>query len=70
MHSGEGSVENVKRRTVQSSSFIGGTHDMRHRYMDTMALVQKYGKPDIYPIMTCNINWDEIKNELYPSQTP
>jgi hypothetical protein len=39
MHSGEGSTENVRRRTVLSSSFIEGPHDMRHRYMDAMALV-------------------------------
>ncbi|XP_066310922.1 uncharacterized protein [Miscanthus floridulus] len=70
MHLGEGSAKNVGRRTVLSSSFIGGPHDMRHRYMDAMALVQKYGKPDIFLTMTCNPNWDEIKNELYPGQTP
>jgi len=38
--------------------------------MDAMALVRKYGKPDIFLTMTCNPNWDEIKNELYPGQTP
>jgi hypothetical protein len=35
-----------------------------------MALVRKYGKPDIFLTMTCNPNWDEIKRELYPGQTP
>ena len=29
MHLGEGSAENVGRRTVLSSSFIGGPRDMR-----------------------------------------
>ena len=43
---------------------------MRRRYMDAMALVRKYGKPDIFLTMMCNPNWDEIKNELYPGQTP
>jgi hypothetical protein len=38
MHSDEGSAENVGRRIVLSSSFIGGPHDMRHWYMDAMAL--------------------------------
>jgi hypothetical protein len=37
--------------------------------MDAMALVRKFGKPDIFLTMTCNPNWDEIKNELYPGQT-
>jgi hypothetical protein len=58
----------VGKRTVLSPTFIGGPRDMRRRYMDTMALVQKYGKPDIFLTMTCNPNWDEIKNELYPGQ--
>ena len=70
MHSGEGSAKNVIRRTILSSSFIGGPHDMRHQYMDVMALVQKYGKPDIFLTMTSNSNWDEIKNKLYLGQTP
>jgi hypothetical protein len=38
--------------------------------MDAMALVRKYGKPDIFLTMTCNPNWHEIKNELYLGQTP
>ena len=33
-----------------------------------MALVQKYGKPDIFLTMTCNPNWEEIKAELLPGQ--
>jgi hypothetical protein len=58
----------VGKRTVLSPTFIGGPRDMRRQYMDAMALVQKYGKPDIFLTMTCNPNWDEIKNELYPGQ--
>ena len=42
---------------------------MRHRYMDAMALVRRYGKPDIFLTMTCNPNWNEIRNELYPGQS-
>ena len=42
---------------------------MRRRYMDATALVRRYGKPDIFLIMTCNPNWNEIRNELYPGQS-
>jgi hypothetical protein len=35
-----------------------------------MALVRKFGKPDIFLTMTCNPNWEEIKNELKFGQTP
>ena len=37
--------------------------------MDAMELVRKYGKPDIFLTMTCNQNWDEIKQDLLPGQT-
>jgi hypothetical protein len=42
---------------------------MRRRYMDAMALVWKYGRPNIFLMMNCNPNWDEIKSELYPDTT-
>ncbi|RCV26068.1 hypothetical protein SETIT_5G215700v2 [Setaria italica] len=35
-----------------------------------MALVRKYGKPDIFLTMTCNLNWEEITRELEFAQTP
>ncbi|PIA35178.1 hypothetical protein AQUCO_03600084v1 [Aquilegia coerulea] len=35
-----------------------------------MALVQKFGKPDLFLTMTCNPKWDEIINNLLPGQTP
>ncbi|XP_058198400.1 uncharacterized protein LOC131313924 [Rhododendron vialii] len=35
-----------------------------------MALVQKYGKPDLFLTMTCNVNWPEIHNKLLPGQAP
>ena len=61
---GESSSSNVGKRIVLPGSFIGGSHDMKRRYMDAMSLVQRYGKPDIFLIMTCNRNWLEIKNLL------
>jgi hypothetical protein len=53
---------------VMPSSFIGGPRDMRRRYMDAMALVWRFGKPNIFLTMICNLNWDEIKRELYPGR--
>ena len=37
---------------------------MRRKYIDAMILVQKYGKPDIFLTMTCNLNWPEITEHL------
>ncbi|PWZ57979.1 ATP-dependent DNA helicase PIF1 [Zea mays] len=70
MLDGDIRAEKVGKRTVLSTSFIGGPRDMRRRYMDAMALVRKFGKPDIFLTMTCNPNWDEIRRELLPGQTP
>ncbi|PWZ40047.1 ATP-dependent DNA helicase PIF1 [Zea mays] len=70
MLDGDIRAEKVGKRTVLSPSFIGGPRDMRRRYMDAMALVRKFGKPDIFLTMTCNPNWDEIRTELLPGQTP
>ena len=60
----------VGRRTILPGSFTGGGRDKKRRYYDATALVQKYGKPDIFLTMTCNPNWDEILSELEPGQTP
>ncbi|XP_031127556.1 uncharacterized protein LOC116029649 [Ipomoea triloba] len=54
----------VGRRVILPSSFIGGPRDMRGRYMDAMSLVQNFGKPDMFLTMTCNPNWPEIKGLL------
>jgi hypothetical protein len=65
-----GRSEDVGKRTVMPSSFIGSLRDMRHRYLDAMALVWRFGKLDIFLTITCNPKWDEITRELYPGQTP
>ncbi|GAA0183206.1 hypothetical protein LIER_30666 [Lithospermum erythrorhizon] len=58
----------VGRRLYLPASFIGGPRDLRHRYLDSMALVQEYGKPDIFLTITCNPNWIEIKRCLKPGE--
>ena len=35
-----------------------------------MALVQRFGKPDIFLTMTCNPHWEEITRELAEGQSP
>jgi len=43
---------------------------MRRRYIDDMALVQKFGRPDLFITMTCNPEWIEIQQALLPGQLP
>ncbi|XP_062118488.1 uncharacterized protein LOC133832120 [Humulus lupulus] len=65
---GETNPSNVGKQIILPSSFIGGPRDMRKRYMEAMALVQRYDKLDIFLTMTCNPNWPEITNELSPHE--
>ena len=60
----------VGRKIVLPSSFIGGPRDMRRRYLDAMALVQKYGKPDLFLTMTCNPAWKAIQDNLKYHEKP
>ncbi|KAL7085708.1 hypothetical protein ACP275_14G295400 [Erythranthe tilingii] len=60
----------IGRRMVLPSSFIGEPRDMRRRYVNAMALVERFGKPDIFLTMTCNPTWKEITDNLLPGQKP
>ena len=44
--------DNVGRRTILPSSFVGSPCDMVQYFQDAMSLVQKFGKPDLF-ITTC-----------------
>ncbi|KAL0284783.1 UNVERIFIED_CONTAM: hypothetical protein Sangu_2809100 [Sesamum angustifolium] len=70
LNAGENNAGNVGRRIILPSSFTGSPRDMYQRYQDAMAIVQKFGKPDIFLTMTCNPSWKEIKDQLLPGQTP
>ncbi len=41
---------------------------MHERYIDAMAMVLRIGKPDLFITFTCNPQWPEIQNNLYPGQ--
>ncbi|XP_021744716.1 uncharacterized protein LOC110710693 [Chenopodium quinoa] len=56
--------KNVGRRVILPPTYIGGPRDMKKRYLNAMALVQRFGKPDLFVTITCNANWPEIKAEL------
>jgi len=43
---------------------------MMRRYLNAMAIVQRFGKPDYFITMTCNPQWQEITENLEPRQKP
>ncbi|XP_021768899.1 uncharacterized protein LOC110733168 [Chenopodium quinoa] len=64
LDNGETIASNVGRRVILPPTYIGGPRDMKKRYLNVMALVQRFGKPDLFVTVTCNANWPEIKDEL------
>ena len=43
---------------------------MQRRFLDAIAIVQRWGKPDYFITMTCNPYWEEITTELMPGHLP
>ncbi|XP_021959226.1 uncharacterized protein LOC110855114 [Folsomia candida] len=53
---------------ILPSSFQGSPRNMQQHYQDAMAIVRRYGKPDLFVTMTCNPKWKEIQENLEPNQ--
>jgi hypothetical protein len=51
-------------------TFLGGDGDMQHRFLDAVAIIQQFGKPNYYIAMICNPYWEEIISRLEPEKTP
>ena len=60
----------IGKPIILPSSFTGGPRSQSQLYQDNMALVRKYGKPDLFITMTAYPEWTEIKNNLLPNQKP
>ena len=43
---------------------------MKNLYLDSMAIVRKYGKPDLFITFTCNPRWPEVQRALFDHQRP
>ena len=57
-------------RKVLPSSFIGGAQWYNHKFLDTMAIVRHFHKPDLFITMTCIHQYPEIKTNLKQGETP
>jgi hypothetical protein len=70
----EGS-NNLGKRVVLPTSFVGGKRYMDALYFDGMAISAAVGFPDLFITFTCNPNWPEIqgflqKENLTPQDRP
>jgi hypothetical protein len=59
---------NFGRMVVLPATFVGSPRHMKQLYQDSMALVRKFGKPNLFITMTRNLNWPEILHELRPGE--
>ncbi|XP_025190419.1 uncharacterized protein LOC112591015 [Melanaphis sacchari] len=57
-------IDPVGRRMILPSTFVGGPRHMKQCYHDAMAIVRKYGKPDLFITFTCNRKWPEIVDNI------
>jgi hypothetical protein len=58
------SLQEVGRRVVLPTSFVGGDRFMQRLYQDSMAIVRHFGRPALFITFTANPHWDEITREL------
>ena len=52
------------RVCILPSTFINSPRNMQQNYQDAMAMVNKFGKPDLFVTFTCNPKWPEIAHHL------
>ena len=55
---------------ILASSFTGSPRNMMQNYQDAMAMVRRYGKPDLFITFTFNSNWPEIVESIHSWETP
>ena len=65
---GDSNPREVGRRVILPSSFTGSPRQMFELYQDSMSIVRKYGKPDLFITFTCNPKWEEISSALLFNQ--
>ncbi|GBM19767.1 hypothetical protein AVEN_59446-1 [Araneus ventricosus] len=58
--------ENIRtgKPIILPSSLQGSPRHMQQNYQDAMAMVRKFGKPDLFLTFTCNPSWSEILNSM------
>lgn len=52
------------RLAILPSTFIGSPRNMQQNYQNAMAIVRKFGKPDLFITFTCNTRWPEISENV------
>lgn len=59
----------IGKAFILPSSFKGSPRQKTELFHDAMAIVSKYGRPDLFLTFTCNPKWREITENLFEGQT-
>jgi hypothetical protein len=65
---GQTDPSKIGRHVILPATFPGSERYIKEAYKDSMAIVRKQGKPDLFITMTCNPQWREIQENLEPGQ--
>ena len=60
----------IGKKIILPSSFRGSARYQHQLFQDAMAIVRRYGKPDLFITFTCNPKWKEITSSLLEHQAP
>ncbi|KAL7077514.1 hypothetical protein ACQ4LE_003091 [Meloidogyne hapla] len=58
------------RKVILPPTVTNSPRYIEKHFQDAMALVRRFGKPDLFVTMTCNPQWEEIVENLYKGQVP
>jgi hypothetical protein len=59
---GDNDPRKAGQRVILPDSFTGSPRYMFNNCQDAMAICKRFGYPDLFITITCNSNWNEIKN--------
>ncbi|XP_065642316.1 uncharacterized protein LOC136073944 [Hydra vulgaris] len=54
---------------ILPSSYVGSPRALKENFEDAMAIIKKYGKPDLFITFTCYSKWREITENLNPGES-
>uniref|UniRef100_A0A1I8BSW6 ATP-dependent DNA helicase n=1 Tax=Meloidogyne hapla TaxID=6305 RepID=A0A1I8BSW6_MELHA len=58
------------RKVILPPSVTNSPRYVEKHFQDAMAIVRRFGNPDLFLTMTCNPRWPEILDNLFHDQTP
>ena len=67
--SSTGDLANVGVKIILPPTITGSPRFYIEKFQDAMAIARKFGKPTLFITMTCNPEWPEIQDALYPGET-